>query len=119
MSLSRAPDVTSADRPVPASASPNVTRVRKTVRMSEHLVQGAHEPARFEVVLDETLAEVADLHLSHGGGRHHVARPDVGGAHDAAQNDELAVAVDVHFANAFEHQVVVGQHFHDTGRDHG
>src|SRR6185436_785174 len=109
MSFSRAPPGTSAERPAPASSRPTAISVTEGLRMSEHHVQRPDQPARFEVVLDETLAEIADLHLADGRGGHHVARADVGRAHDAGQHDELAVAVDVHLADAFEHEVVVGQ----------
>src|SRR5690349_20217149 len=105
MSFSREPPGTSAEA-LAATSSPSETNV-KSLRMSEDLVQHFDQPARLQVVLDETLAEVADLHLSDRGRRHHVAGTDIGRAHDAAQHDELAIAVDIHLADTFEHQVAV------------
>src|SRR5688572_24210511 len=111
-SFRRAP-ATSADTGAAAATAARTNATTTRVRMSEDLVQNPDQPARLEVVLDETFPEVADLHLPHRGGRHHVARPDVGRAHDAGQHDELAVAVDVHLADALEQQVAVGQHLGD------
>src|SRR4051812_5750977 len=69
----------------------------------ENLVEDTDQPPRFQVVFHEAASEVPDAELSHRGRQHHVARRDVGDAHDARQHDDLAIAVDLDFADTFDH----------------
>src|SRR3954471_15648255 len=104
-SFSRVP-LSAGSAPAAAACTTRVTAVsRVRAVMSEHLVQDADEPPRLQVVLHQALPEVADAELSNGGREHGVGGTDVSCADDPGQHDDLTVAIDLDFANAFDHEV--------------
>src|SRR4029079_4665336 len=73
--------------------------------MSEHLVENANEPARLQVVLHEPATEVANAQLTDLCRKDFVGRADVEWPDDAAQHDDLTIAVDLDFSNALDNQI--------------
>src|SRR5262245_48425266 len=82
--------------------------------MSEHLVENAHEPARLQVVLHEPATKVANAQLTDLCRQDFIGRTDVEWPDNAAQHDDLTIAVDLDFSNALDNQITVREHVGDA-----
>src|SRR5690349_12369328 len=98
MSLMRAPPVSAYAREVATDPSRTKALARKMARAVELISQSqkieqARQPSRFALIGDESFAVELDARIGDAARQHRVVLADVARAYDAAQGDELSLAV--------------------------